>query len=77
MVLIENLLSSLDVEFVLGLLGPGKVDHPVEIRAADRGFGREGHHLLETRDFLERGFLGRFGHGGLFDFFLELVNLFA
>ena len=77
--LFEDLFGHRDVANLLGLLLPRHRQEPVEIVAADGGFGRHRRHQLEALELLHGLFLNFLGHAGGFDLFLQLVEfvLFA
>jgi hypothetical protein len=53
-ILLEHLARALEIEALLAALGPGQIDHPLQVRAHDLGLGRIGMHALEPRQ-LTRG----------------------
>ena len=79
MIFFEDFLGQLDIANFLRVLLPGHGQQPVEIVAADGGFGRHRRHHFQPLQLLHGLFHGSFGHAGGFDLLLELLDfvLFA
>ena len=75
MIFLENALSFLDVELVLGVLEPRQREEPVEVVAHDGGLGRHRRHHLEFLDLALALLASLGGHLFLPKFFFQLLNL--
>ncbi len=75
MVVVENLLGLEHVQLVLGLDGPGQTDQPVQVSACHGVLCGLRRHLGQAIQLLLGGLPGLFGHLGVFDLLLQLVDL--
>ncbi len=75
MVLVEDLPRVLEVEVVLGELGPRQRDDPVEVGADDAVLGGGRRQLLEPGELAERGLQHVLGQVLLLDLAAQLVDL--
>ena len=79
MLCIEDFFGGLDVANFLGTLFPGHGEQPVDVIAADGGFGGHGRHEFQAFEFGDGLFLDVFRHAGRFNLFLQFFDfvLFA
>ena len=75
MVRVEHLLRLLEVVLDLGALAPRDRQHPVEIVAHDRGFGRHRRHLAQLLQLGDRLVARLLGELGVLDLLLELGEI--
>ena len=79
MIVFQNALRFAGVADFAAALFPRHRQQPVDVAAADGGFGRHGRHHFQPFQLLQGFFLYGLGHAAGFDLFLQLVQfaLFA